>query len=42
MEEDNVKMIEEITGVKVIDRVRKGDTLLHCDPKVLEACYEEV
>ena len=42
MEEDNVKMIEEITGVKVIALVKKGDTILHCDPKVLEGCYAEV
>lgn len=42
MEEDNVKMIEEITGVKIIALVKKGDTILHCDPKVLEACYAEV
>ncbi len=42
MEEDNVKMIEEITGVKVIAKVAKGDTILHCDPKVLAECYGEV
>lgn len=41
MEEDNVKMIEEITGVKIIDRVARGDTLLHCDPKLLAGLYEE-
>lgn len=42
MEEDNVKMIEEITKVKVIAKVRKGDTILDIDPKVLAACYQEV
>ena len=42
MEEDNVKMIEEITGVKVIAKVQKGDEVLHCDPKVLEGCYVDV
>ena len=42
MEEDNVKMIEEITGVSVIAKVAKGDEILHCDPKVLERLYQEV
>ncbi len=42
MEEDNVKMIEEITGVPVIAKVAKGDEILHCDPKVLEGLYQEV
>lgn len=42
MEEDNVKMIEEITGVPVIAKVEKGDEILHCDPKVLEGLYQEV
>lgn len=42
MEEDNVKMIEEITGVPVIAKVAKGDEILHCDPKVLEELYQEV
>lgn len=42
MEEDNVKMIEEITGVSVIAKVAKGDEILHCDPKVLEGLHQEV
>lgn len=42
MEEDNVRMIEEITGVPVIAKVAKGDEILHCDPKVLEGLYQEV
>ena len=42
MEEDNVKMIEEITGVSVIAKVAKGDEILYCDPKVLEGLYQEV
>ena len=42
MEEDNVKMIEEITGVPVIAKVAKGDEILQCDPKVLEGLYQEV
>lgn len=42
MEEDNVKMIEEITSVKVIAKVQKGDEILHCDPKILEKCYIDV
>lgn len=42
MEEDNVKMIEAITGVSVIAKVAKGDEILHCDPKALEGLYQEV
>lgn len=42
MEEDNVKMIEELTGVPVIGKVSKGDKELPVDPKVLEGLYEEV
>lgn len=42
MEEDNVAMIEEITGVRVIAKVQKGDDILHCDLKELAACYEEI
>ena len=42
MEEDNVKMIEEITGVPVIAKVAKGDEILHCDLKVLEGLYQEL
>ena len=41
MEENNVAMIEEITGVKVLDKVAEGDKTLHCDPKLLASCYEE-
>ena len=35
MEEDNVKMIEEITGVKVLAKIRDGDSLLDIDKKKL-------
>lgn len=40
MEEDNVKMIEEITGVKVLARVKKGDQLLDVDPETIISLYE--
>lgn len=40
MEEDNVKMIEEITGVSVIAKVRKGDDVMDTDPKLLASLYE--
>lgn len=40
MQEDNVKMIEEITGVSVLARVKKGDTLLDADPKQLISLFE--
>ena len=40
MEEDNVKMIEEITGVKVIAKVKAGDTVLSTDPALLASFYE--
>lgn len=40
MEEDNVKMIEEITGVPIIAKVRKGDDVMDTDPKLLASLYE--
>ena len=40
MEEDNVEMIEEITGVKVLARVKQGDTELDIDPKTVISLYE--
>lgn len=42
MEEDNVAMIEEITGVKVIAKVAEGDDILHCDLKELASCFEDI
>lgn len=40
MEEDNVKMIEEITGVKVLAKIRDGDSLLDIDTKEIISLYE--
>lgn len=40
MEEDNVEMIEEITGVKVLARVKQGDTELDIDPETVISLYE--
>lgn len=39
MEEDNRKMIEEITGIKVVATVKKGDTELAMDADNLAALY---
>lgn len=40
MEDDNIQMIEEITGKKVVALVRDGDTELDIDPVLLESLYE--
>ncbi|MDY6085066.1 MAG: dethiobiotin synthase [Dialister sp.] len=40
MEEDNVKMIEEITGVPVLGRVKEGDTLLDADVERLISLFK--
>lgn len=40
MEEDNVKMIEEITGLPVLAKIRRGDTVIGADPARLAALYE--
>lgn len=40
MEEDNVKMIEEITGVKVLVKIRDGDSLLDIDAEEIISLYE--
>ena len=39
MEEDNVKMIEELTGLPVLAKVKKGDTVLDTDPALLASLY---
>ena len=39
MEEDNVRMIENITGKKVLALIRDGDRELDMDPHVLEKLY---
>ena len=40
MEEDNVKMIEEITGVKVLAKIRDGESLLDIDAEEIISLYE--
>ena len=40
MEEDNVKIIEEITGVKVLAKIRDGDSLLDIDAEEIISLYE--
>jgi dethiobiotin synthetase len=40
MEEDNLTMIEEITGVKVVATVQSGDEALDMDAETLAALYE--
>lgn len=40
MQEDNRKMCEYLTGVKVIDCIRDGDTELHVSAEELKALYE--
>lgn len=40
MEEDNVKMIEEITGVKVLAKIRDGDSLLDINAGEIISLYE--
>ncbi len=40
MEEDNVKMIEEMTGLPVLAKIRRGDTVIGADPARLAALYE--
>lgn len=42
MEEDNVKMIEEITGVPVLAKIKDGDRKIDCDAAVLANCFDEV
>ena len=39
MEEDNLRMIEELTGVKVIAKVEPGATELDIDPEFLASLY---
>lgn len=40
MQEDNLRMCEHLTGVKVIACVKDGDKELEIDPKLLRALYE--
>lgn len=40
MEEDNVKMIEEMTGLPVLAKIRRGDAVINADPALLASLYE--
>lgn len=40
MEEDNVKMIEEMTGLPVLAKIRRGDAAIDADPALLASLYE--
>ncbi len=40
--EDNVKMVEEMTGIPVIAKVHRGDTELDTDIEILKEIYEEI
>lgn len=40
MQKDNVQMIEELTGIPVLAKVRPGDRELHMDPACLAALYQ--
>ncbi|MBS5582004.1 MAG: dethiobiotin synthase [Megasphaera sp.] len=42
MEEDNVAMIEALTGCPVIAKVARGDTILHVEPSRLAALYDSI
>lgn len=42
MQEDNVKMITELTNLEVLAVVKKGDTDLDIDPKKLANLYKEI
>lgn len=40
MEEDNVKMIEEMTGLPVLAKIRRGDAVIDAAPALLASLYE--
>lgn len=40
MEEDNVKMIEKMTGLPVLAKIRAGDEKIDADPALLASLYE--
>lgn len=42
MQEDNAKMITEITGLEILTVVRRGDTDLDIDPRKLAELYKSV
>lgn len=41
MEEDNLRMCEHLTGLKVLACVKEGDRELDVDPELLASLYEE-
>ena len=41
MEEDNIRMCEELTGIKVIAKVSDNDTDLNIDSEYLISLYED-
>ena len=42
MEEDNCVMMERLTGIPVLDRIRPGETSLHMDVDTMLECYEDI
>ena len=42
MEEDNCVMMERLTGIPVLDRVRPGQTSLHMDTDAMLSCYKDI
>lgn len=40
MEEDNVKMIEEMTGLPVLAKIHRSDAVIDADPALLASLYE--
>ena len=40
MQDDNERMIEEMTGIKVLAKVKKGDTELNMAVSCLQSLYE--
>ena len=40
MQDDNERMIEEMTGIKVLAKVQKGDTELNMAVSCLQSLYE--
>ncbi len=42
MQEDNIKMIEKITGLKVVAKVRDNDINLDIAPEILKSLYKEI
>ena len=42
MEEDNCVMMEQLTGIPVLDRVGPGEISLHMDVDTMLECYEDI